>query len=90
MEIDFSSPNLNHQFHIDFRTKQQSLPMRLFFLRRMVILGGPPIYFAVAINRRQAFALAFLWKYGAFKIKADKKAQTNASILAAVPRKTRS
>ncbi len=66
MEIDFSSPNLNHQFHIDFRTKQQSLPMRLFFLRRMVILGGPPIYFAVAINRRQAFRTRFFMEVRGF------------------------
>lgn len=66
MEIDFSSPNLNHQFHIDFRTKQQSLPMRLFFLRRMVILGGPPIYFAVAINRRQAFRTRFFMEVPGF------------------------
>lgn len=66
MEIDFSSPNLNHQFHIDFRTKQQSLPMRLFFLRRMVILGGSPIYFAVAINRRQAFRTRFFMEVRGF------------------------
>lgn len=66
MEIDFSSPNLNHQFHIDFRTKQQSLPMRLFFLRRMVILGGPPIYFAIAINRRQAFRTRFFMEVPGF------------------------